>query len=32
MLTLQKRYDDVYEINLHIYRATKSITIIDFRC
>jgi hypothetical protein len=31
MPTLQSLYDDLYDINLHIYRATKSMTIIDFR-
>lgn len=31
MPTLQNLYDDFYDINLHIYRATKSMTIIDFR-
>lgn len=28
---LQQLYDNFYEINLHIYRATKNMTIIDFR-
>lgn len=28
---LQQLYDDLYEINLHIYIATKNMTIIDFR-
>jgi len=31
MPTLRNLYDDFYDINLHIYRATKSMTIIDFR-
>jgi hypothetical protein len=31
MPDLQQLYDDFYEINLHIYIATKNMTIIDFR-
>jgi hypothetical protein len=31
MPTLQSLYDNFYDINLHIYRATKSVTVIDFR-
>ena len=31
MPTLQRLYDNLYDINLHIYRATNSMTIIDFR-
>ena len=29
--TLQRLYNNFYDINLHIYRATKSMTLIDFR-
>ncbi|MCW3464020.1 hypothetical protein [Chitinophaga nivalis] len=29
--TLESLYNFFYEINLHIYKATKSMTIIDFR-
>lgn len=28
---LQNLYDDLYDINLHIYRAGKRLTIIDIR-
>ncbi len=31
MPALQNLYDDFYDINLHIYRATNNMTIIDFR-
>jgi len=31
MPTLKKLYNNFYDINLHIYKATKNITIIDFR-
>ena len=31
MPTLQRLYDNLYDINLHIYKATNSMTIIDFR-
>jgi len=31
MPTLNKVYDSFYDINLHIYRATKNMTVIDFR-
>jgi len=31
MPTLKKLYNNFYDINLHIYKSTKSITIIDFR-
>lgn len=31
MPTLQKLYNNFYDINLHIYKATRNITIIDFR-
>lgn len=31
MPTLRRLYDNFYEINLHIYRSTKSMTVIDFR-
>ena len=31
MPTLQRLYDNFYDINLHIYRTTKSMTVIDFR-
>lgn len=31
MLTLKSLYGNLYDINLHIYKATKDITIIDFR-
>jgi hypothetical protein len=31
MPTLLELYHNFYDINLHIYRATKSMTIIDFR-
>lgn len=31
MPTLRQLYDDFYEINLQIYKATKGLTIIDFR-
>jgi hypothetical protein len=29
MPTLQKLYDNFYDINLHIYKSTKTLTIID---
>ena len=29
--TLQRLYNNFYDINLHIYRATKIMTVIDFR-
>jgi len=28
---LQRLYSNIYDINLHIYKATKSLTIIDVR-
>jgi hypothetical protein len=31
MPSLQKLYDNLYDINLHIYKATKNMTIIDVR-
>lgn len=31
MPTLQSLYDNLYDINLHIYRVTKEVTIIDIR-
>ena len=31
MPTLQSLYDDFYDINLYIYKATKKLTIIDIR-
>jgi len=31
MPTLQEPYENFYDINLHIYRATKNLTIIDIR-
>ena len=31
MPALKKLYNNFYDINLHIYKSTKSITIIDFR-
>ena len=31
MPTLRALYDNFYDINLHIYKSTKSLTIIDFR-
>ncbi len=31
MPTLLKLYPDFYDINLHIYKATKGMTIVDFR-
>ena len=31
MPTLQILYADFYDINLHIYKATRDITIVDFR-
>ncbi len=31
MPALQNLYDNLYDINLHIYRATKNVTIIDVR-
>jgi hypothetical protein len=31
MPALNELYHDFYDINLHIYRATESMTIIDFR-
>lgn len=31
MPRLQSLYDNLYDINLHIYRATKGMTVIDFR-
>ncbi|SEW36999.1 hypothetical protein [Chitinophaga arvensicola] len=31
MPTLENLYDDFYDINLHIYKATKTVTVIDFR-
>src|SRR6218665_1075452 len=31
MPTLKKLYNNFYDINLHIYKSTRSITIIDFR-
>jgi hypothetical protein len=31
MANLQSLYDNLYDINLHIYRANKEMTIIDFR-
>lgn len=31
MPTLHELYHNFYDINLHIYRATKSMTIINFR-
>ncbi|GAB2815688.1 hypothetical protein [Ferruginibacter profundus] len=31
MPTLQQLYENFYDINLHIYKATKNLTIIDIR-
>ena len=31
MPTLKKLYNNFYDINLHIYKSTRNITIIDFR-
>ncbi|MGC4099792.1 hypothetical protein [Ferruginibacter sp.] len=31
MPALQKLYEDLYDINLHIYRTTKEYTVIDIR-
>ena len=31
MPTLHRLYNNFYDINLHIYRATKIMTVIDFR-
>lgn len=31
MPTIKNLYDNIYDINLHIYKATKHLTIIDFR-
>jgi hypothetical protein len=31
MPAILKIYDNIYDINLHIYRSTKSMTVIDFR-
>jgi hypothetical protein len=31
MLALQNLYDNLYDINLHIYRAKKSLTVVDIR-
>ena len=31
MPTLQNLYDNLYDINLHIYRANRHLTIIDIR-
>ena len=31
MPTLQSLYENLYDINLHIYRATKELTVIDIR-
>jgi hypothetical protein len=31
MPTLQRLYDVIYDINLHIYKVTKTMTIIDLR-
>lgn len=32
MPTLQKNYSNFYDINLHIYKSSKKITVIDIRC
>ncbi|AEV97452.1 hypothetical protein A4D02_35760 [Niastella koreensis] len=31
MPTLQNLYDNLYDINLHVYRAKKQLTIVDIR-
>jgi len=31
MLTVQNLYDNLYDINLHIYRADRRLTIVDIR-
>lgn len=31
MPTLQKLYDNLYDINLYIYKATKDMTVIEIR-
>lgn len=31
MPSLQNLYDNLYDINLHIYRADKYLTVVDFR-
>ena len=30
--TLRRLYSNIYDINLHIYKAKKTLTIIDVRC
>jgi len=31
LVNLQKIIDNIYDINLHVYKSTKSLTIIDIR-